>query len=37
VILPEGVPAVREYYDREMYWPKESLARRAAVLAKSSM
>jgi hypothetical protein len=37
VILPEGVPAMPEYYDRETYWPKESLERRAAVLAKSSM
>ena len=34
VILPQGVPAVREYYDREKYWPKESLERRAALLAK---
>jgi hypothetical protein len=36
VILPEGVPAMREYYDRERYWPRESLERRAAMLAKSS-
>jgi hypothetical protein len=36
VILPEGVPVMREYYDREMYWPKESLKRRAAVLVKAS-
>lgn len=34
VILPDGVPAMPEYYDREQYWPKESLRRRAAVLAK---
>ncbi|MDP3735871.1 MAG: GFA family protein [Hyphomonadaceae bacterium] len=33
VILPEGVPAVPEYYDREKYWPATSLARRAAVIA----
>jgi hypothetical protein len=26
---------MREYYDRERYWPKESLARRAAVLAEA--
>ncbi len=35
VVLPEGTPATPEYYDREQLWPKESLARRAAVLAKS--
>jgi hypothetical protein len=34
VILPEGVPAVAEYYDRKRYWPAESLARRAAHLAR---
>lgn len=33
VVLPKGVPAMREYYDREKQWPKESLARRAAVLS----
>ena len=36
VILPEGVPAMRGYYDREQYWPRESLERRAALLAKPS-
>jgi hypothetical protein len=36
VILPEGVPAMREYYDRETCWPKTSLERRDAVLAKTS-
>jgi hypothetical protein len=36
VILPDGVPAVSEYYDREKCWPQASLARRAAVLAKAS-
>lgn len=34
VVLPSGVPAVAEYYDREMHWPKASLARREALLAK---
>ena len=34
VVLPPGVPAVPEYYDRKLYWPKESLARREALLAK---
>lgn len=33
VILPAGVPAVAEYYDRERYWPQESLARRKALLS----
>lgn len=33
VILPEGVPAMREYYDREKCWPKESLERRETLLA----
>jgi len=33
VVLPEGTPAVPEYYDRKRYWPAESLARRAALLA----
>jgi hypothetical protein len=30
--LPHGVPAVPEYYDRNRYWPPESLARHAALL-----
>ncbi|MBX3703399.1 MAG: GFA family protein [Steroidobacteraceae bacterium] len=34
VLLPEGVPAVPAYYDREQHWPKASLARREALLAK---
>jgi hypothetical protein len=29
--LPEGIPAVPGYYDREKYWPKDSLLRRAAL------
>jgi hypothetical protein len=32
VVLPEGVPAVPEYYAREKYWPEESKARRQAML-----
>ncbi len=32
VVLPPGTPAVPEYYDRNQYWPKESLARREALL-----
>jgi hypothetical protein len=35
VILPLDTPAMPEYYDRERYWPPESLARRAAVLART--
>jgi hypothetical protein len=27
IVLPSGVPAVPEYYDREKYWSRESLAR----------
>ncbi len=34
VVLPPGVPAMPEYYDRERQWPKESLARGAALCAK---
>jgi hypothetical protein len=30
--LPPDVPAVPAYYDREDYWPKESLERRRAAL-----
>jgi hypothetical protein len=33
VVLGPDRPAVPEYYDRNSYWPKESLARRAALLA----
>jgi hypothetical protein len=34
VVLPPDTPAVPEYYDRNEYWPKESLERRKALLAK---
>jgi hypothetical protein len=33
VVLPADTPAVPEYYDRQRYWPKESLERREALLA----
>lgn len=33
VILPEGVPAVPEFYKASERWPQESLARRAALMA----
>lgn len=36
VVLPAGTPAVAEYYDRKEYWPKESLERRAAMLARKA-
>jgi hypothetical protein len=32
VVIPEGTPAVPEYYDREKYWPEDSKARRRAIL-----
>jgi hypothetical protein len=33
VVLPAGISAVEEYYDREEYWPAESLERRRVLLA----
>jgi hypothetical protein len=36
VVLPEGAPAVAEYYDTKKTWPAESLARREALRAKRS-
>jgi hypothetical protein len=32
VVIPPGMPAVPEYYDREKYWPAASLERRRAFL-----
>lgn len=37
VVLPPGVPAVPEYYDRKQYWPQASLERRARLLEASGM
>jgi hypothetical protein len=34
VVIPEGVPVVPQYYDRDRYWPAESLARRQALLPR---
>lgn len=34
VVLPAGIPAVPEYYERERYWPAESLERRKALLPR---
>jgi hypothetical protein len=36
VILPPATPAFPEYYDSKEVWPPDSLARRAAVLARRS-
>ena len=36
VALPPGTPAVPEYYDRNVHWPRDSLERRAAMLARRS-
>jgi hypothetical protein len=36
VALPPDIPAVAEYYDRNAYWPKESLERRSLLLARAS-
>jgi hypothetical protein len=35
VVLPRGTPVVKEFYDREKYWPKASLKRRLALLART--
>jgi hypothetical protein len=32
VVLPAGASAVPEYYDRDTFWPPDSLARRQAIL-----
>ena len=32
VVIPEGVPTVPEYYDRDTYWPADSKARRTAIV-----
>jgi hypothetical protein len=31
VVLPADTPAVEKFYDRNEYWPEESLARRRAL------
>jgi hypothetical protein len=35
VVIPRDVPAVPEYYQLSKTWPKESLERRAVLLARS--
>ena len=32
VVLPPGTPAFEEYYEREVLWPQDSLARRQKLL-----
>jgi len=32
LVLPTNVPAVSAYYEREKYWPRDSLQRRQAIL-----
>ena len=34
VQIPQDVPSVPEYYDREAHWPPEALARRRALSPK---
>jgi hypothetical protein len=34
VVLPEGTPAVPGYYDRNEFWPAESLERRAVLMQR---
>lgn len=36
VTLPEGIPAVEGYYDRNQHWPPESLARLDALFAPAT-
>jgi hypothetical protein len=34
VVIPDGTPAFAEFYDLKAQWPRESLERRAALLAR---
>ena len=36
VVLSVGTPAVAEYYKAAEHWPQESLARRAALVARAT-
>jgi hypothetical protein len=36
VVLAPETPGVAEYYDRDKYWPEDSLARRRALLERQS-
>jgi hypothetical protein len=35
VVLPDGVPAMPEYYQREKYWSAESLLRREKAIERA--
>jgi hypothetical protein len=35
VLLPPGVPAVEEYYERAKYWPQASIERRRAMIERA--
>ncbi|WKE66644.1 GFA family protein [Gallaecimonas kandeliae] len=35
--LGDGAPAVPQYYQRDQYWPEESLKRREAMLARAGL
>ena len=35
VVLAHDTPALAEYYERDKYWPKESLERRRNLLASA--
>jgi hypothetical protein len=34
IVIPSGAPSVPQYYDREAYWPAESLERRRLLLPR---
>jgi hypothetical protein len=36
VVIPDGQPAFKEYYEREKCWPEESLTRRKRIFGLSS-
>jgi hypothetical protein len=36
VVIPDGQPAFKEYYEREKYWSEESLTRRKRIFGLSS-
>lgn len=35
IVLPPGVPAFEEYYDRDAYWPEDSLARMRILVGRA--
>ena len=36
IVIPDGQPAFKNYYNREECWPEDSLARRARILGSSN-